>query len=176
MSGWSHRARAIPRSRASPRTSASTWVRPISFKITDTTLDPYEIDIYRIGYYQGNGARLVTTIPSSQTLRQNQPAPIVNAATGEVDAGNWAVSASWAVPSTAVSGVYLADLVDQTTGGMSMIVFVVRDDASHSQILFKTDDATWQAYNDWGGPNNVQVPASTREMAPASYAVGPPTR
>ena len=49
----------------------------ISFKITDTTLDPYEIDIYRIGYYQGNGARLVTTIPSSQTLHQNQPAPIV---------------------------------------------------------------------------------------------------
>ena len=127
----------------------------VSFKITDTTLDPYAIDIYRIGYYQGNGARLVTTIPSSQTLRKNQPAPIVNKTTGEVDAGNWAVSASWAVPSTAVSGVYLADLVDQTTGGMSMIVFVVRNDASHSQMLFQTDDATWQAYNDWGGAGNA---------------------
>ena len=55
------------------------------------------------------------------------------------------------MPSTAVSGVYLADLVDDKTGGMSMIVFVVRDDASHSQILFQIDDATWQAYNDWGG-------------------------
>ena len=86
---------------------------------------------------------------------QDQPAPIVNPTTGEVDAGNWAVSASWAVPATAVSGVYLADLVDDKTGGMSMIVFVVRDDASHSQILFQTDDATWQAYNDWGGPNNA---------------------
>ena len=50
----------------------------ISFKVTDTTLDPYAIDIYRIGYYGGDGARLVTTIPSSQTLRQNQPAPIHN--------------------------------------------------------------------------------------------------
>ena len=29
----------------------------ISFKITDTTLDPYSIDIYRIGYYGGDGAR-----------------------------------------------------------------------------------------------------------------------
>ncbi len=127
----------------------------VSFKITDTTLDPYEIDIYRIGYYQGNGARLVATIPSSQTLWQNQPAPLYNFATGEWDAGNWAVSASWAVPSTAVSGVYLADLVDDKTGDMNMIVFVVRDDASHSQILFKVDDATWQANNDWGDANGV---------------------
>ena len=127
----------------------------VSFKITDTTLDPYEIDIYRIGYYQGDGARLEATIPSSQTLRQNQPAPIYNAATGEWDAGNWAVSASWAVPSTTVSGVFVADLVNQTTGGMNMIVFVVRNDASHSQILFQTDDATWEAYNDWGDNNGV---------------------
>ena len=28
----------------------------ISFKITDTTLDPYSINIYRIGYYGGDGA------------------------------------------------------------------------------------------------------------------------
>ena len=27
----------------------------VSFKVTDVALDPYEIDIYRIGYYQGNG-------------------------------------------------------------------------------------------------------------------------
>ena len=125
----------------------------VSFKVTDTTLDSYHIDIYRIGYYGGDGARLITTI-SSPTIT-NQPAPIRNAATGEVDAGNWSVSASWAVPSTAVSGVYLADLVDNKTGGMNMIVFVVRNDASHSQILFQTDDSTWQAYNEWGGANNA---------------------
>ena len=71
--------------------------------------------------------------------------------TGMYDAGNWAVSASWAVPSDATSGVYLADLVRNDTGGMSQIIFVVRNDASHSNILFTTSDATWQAYNDWGG-------------------------
>src|SRR5437879_1063374 len=48
----------------------------VSFKITDTSNSTYHIDIYRMGYYQGNGARLVTTIPSSQTLKQNQPAPL----------------------------------------------------------------------------------------------------
>ena len=139
----------------------------VSFKVTDTTLDSYHIDIYRIGYYGGDGARLVTTI-SSPTIT-NQPAPIRNAATGEVDAGNWSVSASWAVPSTAVSGVYLADLVDNKTGGMNMIVFVVRNDASHSQILFQTDDSTWQAYNDWGGANNAPGASLYTGNGPSSY-------
>ncbi|MGO9599389.1 MAG: N,N-dimethylformamidase beta subunit family domain-containing protein, partial [Isosphaeraceae bacterium] len=141
----------------------------ISFKVTDTTLDPYEIDIFRIGYYGGDDARLVQTIPSSQITPQNQPAPIHNTTTGEYDAGNWSVSASWSVPSTAVSGVYLADLYDDKTHGMNMIVFVVRNDASHSQILFQTDDATWQAYNDWGGANNAQGASLYTGNGPSSY-------
>ncbi len=37
------------------------------------------------------------------------------------------------------------------TGGASHIVFIVRDDASSSDILFQTADTTWQAYNTWGG-------------------------
>ena len=64
----------------------------ISFKInTDATA--YRIDIYRIGYYQGNGARLITTVNPSVTLPQVQPACLTDAATHLVDCGNWAVSA-----------------------------------------------------------------------------------
>ena len=73
------------------------------------------------------------------------------------------------MPSTAVSGVYLADLVDHKTGGMNMIVFVVRNDASHSQILFQTDDSTWQAYNDWGGANNAPGASLYTGNGPSSY-------
>ena len=47
-----------------------------SFKITDTANALYHIDIYRMGYYQGKGARLVTTIPFSQILPQIQPSPV----------------------------------------------------------------------------------------------------
>src|SRR5256885_11558194 len=47
----------------------------ISFKINDTKSASYHIDIYRVGYYQGNGARLVTTIPATSALKQVQPAP-----------------------------------------------------------------------------------------------------
>jgi hypothetical protein len=54
------------------------------------------------------------------------------------------------VPSTAVSGVYIA-LLQQSNGDKSQIPFVVRDDASHSAVLFQTSDSTWQAYNTYGG-------------------------
>ncbi|WP_209889820.1 DUF4082 domain-containing protein [Rhizobium leguminosarum] len=123
----------------------------ISFKI-NTNSTNYRIDIYRLGYYGGMGARKVTTI--QHTGLQTQPNPLRNATTGTVDAGNWAVSASWTVPDDAVSGVYIAKLVRQDgTFGENQIPFIVRDDASHSDIVFQTSDETWQAYNGWGGAN-----------------------
>src|SRR6516162_5698710 len=67
----------------------------VNFKIQSGTSN-WRIDIYRLGYYQGNGARLITTI--NKTSAQNQPAPITDSTTGLVDAGNWAVTASWPVP------------------------------------------------------------------------------
>lgn len=123
----------------------------VYFKIQSGTAN-WRIDIYRLGYYQGNGARLMTTI--NMTRAQNQPAPVANSSTGEVDAGNWAVTASWAVPASAVSGVYIAHLVDQTnTSNENHIPFIVRTDESTSDILFQTSDTTWHAYNGWGGAN-----------------------
>ncbi len=125
--------------------------KTINFKI-DTDSNNYRIDIYRLGYYGGMGARKVDTI--QHTGVQNQPDPLYNAATGTVDAGNWSVSASWAVPDDAVSGVYIAKLVRQDgTFGENQIPFIVRDDDSHSDIVFQTADETWQAYNGWGGAN-----------------------
>ena len=112
----------------------------------------YRIDIYRLGYYGGMGARKVATI--QHTGVQNQPTPLRDSATGLVDAGNWAVSASWAIPADAVSGIYIAKLVRQDgTAGENHIPFIVRDDSSHSDIVFQTSDETWQAYNPWGGAN-----------------------
>ena len=126
----------------------------VSLKINDTNRDPYRIDIYRMGYYQGNGARLVTTVnPSSTQLQnaENQPAPLTDQTTGLLDAGNWKDSGSWAVPANATSGIYFAKVVDTRTGGASHIFFIVRDDTDHSQILYQTSDSTWEAYNDYGG-------------------------
>src|SRR5262245_13665183 len=127
----------------------------VQFKIK-TTANAYRLDIYRMGYYAGRGARKVATVNPSAALPQNQPACLTNAPTGLVDCGNWAVSASWAVPADAVSGIYFARLVRTDNGGASHVVFVVRDDASTSDLLFQTSDTTWQAYNSYGG-NSLYV-------------------
>lgn len=123
----------------------------VNFKIDDKSRVAYRIDIYRMGYYQGNGARKIATIASSATQKTAQPAPLTNAQTGLVDAGNWSVTASWAVPATAVSGIYFGKVIREDTGGASLIYFIVRDDDGQSDVIFQTSDTTWQAYNDWGG-------------------------
>ncbi|WP_131740499.1 DUF4082 domain-containing protein [Actinomadura roseirufa] len=123
----------------------------VQFKV-NTPARSYSIDIYRMGYYGGNGARKVDSVNPSATLPQRQPSCRTDDATGVIDCGAWGVSATWQVPSSAVSGIYFAHIVrtDGTTDD-NHIVFVVRNDASHSDLLFKTSDSTWQAYNRWGG-------------------------
>ena len=63
------------------------------FKI-ESPATSYSIDIYRMGYYGGDGARLVTSVTPNITVSQNQPACNTNTATGLVDCSNWGVSAS----------------------------------------------------------------------------------
>ena len=121
----------------------------VQFKIKTPSTN-YHFDILRLGYYQGNGARKIAAgLRPSASLPQSQPACLNDSTpTGLIDCGNWGVSASWTVPSTAVSGVYIAHLIrDDTSGASSHIVFVVRNDAGHSDMLYQTNDETWQAYN-----------------------------
>jgi hypothetical protein len=153
---------------------------PISFKVkTDAT--SYRIDVYRIGYYGGLGARLVDTIYPSAPLPQPQPDCLQDPSTRLYDCGNWTSSATWHVPTDARSGVYVArlvrtDVTDSTPtvkpparphsygacgfGKLanplaepraSHIVFIVREDESTSDIVFQTADTTWHAFNRYGG-------------------------
>ncbi len=156
----------------------------VSFKINVTgTNKNYSIRIYRLGYYQGNGARLITNLGTFTGV--TQPNPSVDLVTGLIDCGNWLESASWAVPSTAVSGIYIAKIIRSDNGGASHITFIVRDDAGTAPILFKTSDATWQAYNNYGGNSfylgttsnpegrahkiSYNRPFSTRNIKPESF-------
>ena len=144
----------------------------IRFKIK-TTATGYHIDIYRLGYYQGNGARLQAAGRSSPTasLPQSQPACLTDAATGLIDCGNWGVSASWTVPAASVSGVYIARLVRDDTGGASQIPFVVRDDAGvlgHARADVRRHVAGLQ--------RRTAATASTRARSRARRGARPRTR
>ena len=70
----------------------------IFFKIKTDSTD-YRIDIYRMGYYGGMGARRVDTVNPSVKLPQHQPEGLRDEATYLYDCGNWEVSASWQAPS-----------------------------------------------------------------------------
>jgi hypothetical protein len=137
----------------------------VKFKVKSTS--PYQLDIYRMGYYGGMGARRVASIPSTATTAPSQPACLNDTATGLVDCGNWAVTATWDVPPTAVSGIYFAKAM-RTGGGSSHIMFVVRDDDGRSDVLFQTSDTTWQAYNQYGG-NSLYVGSPAGRAYKVSY-------
>ena len=139
----------------------------VSFKV-NTNATNYRFDIYRMGYYGGTGARKVATVTPSTTLPQTQPSCLNDAVTGLIDCGNWGVSGSWAVPAAAVSGIYFAKVVRIDTGGASHIVFIVRNDASTSDLLFQTSDTTWQAYNNYGG-NSLYTGAPAGRAYKVSY-------
>jgi len=141
----------------------------VSFKI-NTDAKTYTIGIFRLGYYAGLGARKIATISPSATLPQTQPACKTDAATNLYDCGNWGVSASWQVPANATSGIYFAVLNRPDTGGANQVFFIVRNDTSHSDILFQTSDETWQAYNSYGG-HSVYGPLNSFDLFNRAYKV-----
>ena len=63
----------------------------VFFKI-DTASSGYTLDVYRLGYYSGNGARLVATMHHAGAA--DQPNPIFRDSTNTVDAGNWSITDS----------------------------------------------------------------------------------
>ena len=120
-----------------------------------------------MGYYGGDGARLVASMHNSSGT--NQPNPTFNSSTNTVDAGNWSVTDSWAVPTDATSGVYFAKLTTDNGNYQNIIPFIVRNDGTTSDIVFQTSDTTWQAYNPWGGYNLYEGP--DQKTTDRAYAV-----
>ena len=112
-----------------------------------TALPTYTVDLYRMGWYGGAGARLIQTFPN--LTGQNQPVPNPDPQTGLVDA-NWQPSLQIQTSADWVSGVYLAKLT-ASDGSVGYAVFVLRDDSSTAEVLYQVPVNTWQAYNAWGG-------------------------
>jgi hypothetical protein len=135
----------------------------INFKVDARNGGTFTIQIFRLGYYNGNGARLIANLGTFPEVMQ--PAGIADPTTGLLDCSNWAQTTSWNVPAGAVSGIYIAVLDDATS--RNHIVFIVRDDASTSKLFFQVSDASWQAYNGYGGNNLYNGTTSF----PAGHAV-----
>jgi hypothetical protein len=129
----------------------------IHFHVQTEPLARYRIDLYRLGWYQGLGARLIICLPACDRDEQgaSQPVPPFNTDTGFLKAG-WPVTDMVTVPPTWVSGYYIAKLVltsGPAVGKTSTIPIIVRQSptARPSAILANAPVNTWQAYDSWGG-------------------------
>ncbi len=118
----------------------------IDFYVT-TTASNVAINIYRMGWYGGAGARLMQSMGTFPGVNQPQAQP--DPTYGMVTE-NWSKTTTLTVPASWTTGVYLARLLSSNGLG-AFIFFTVRDDGGHEPILFQTSVNTYQAYNPYGG-------------------------
>ena len=117
----------------------------ITFYVTVNPAQQYTMDVYRMGWYQGLGGRLMQSIGPLQGVAQ--PACPVDSVTGLIEC-NWTASYTLAVPTSWTSGVFVVMLTN-AQGYQNYITFVVRDDARVADIMFQQAVATYQAYNNY---------------------------
>ncbi|MDG2388012.1 MAG: hypothetical protein P8M30_01715 [Planctomycetaceae bacterium] len=114
----------------------------------------FQMEIFRMGYYGGRGARLMKTDNRITGKTQSTPTP------GEKNLHEcvWEPSLSLTIPEEWLSGVYLGRMTtiptEKEAYWQSYVVFIVTDDRP-ADILFQCSDNTWQAYNRW--PNNYSI-------------------
>jgi hypothetical protein len=130
----------------------------IGFHVSTNPVVNFRIIVYRLGWYNGAGARQMTCLPSCSTsftgAARTKPNP--NSVTGKVDA-NWPQTTSLTLPSNWTSGEYVAEYVPTSgsnSGNTSYSPFVVRSSAPQAQasnLLVVVPVNTYQAYNQWGG-------------------------
>ncbi|PYU56679.1 MAG: hypothetical protein DMG55_22950 [Acidobacteria bacterium] len=123
----------------------------ITFYVSVNPAQTYTIDVYRMGWYQGLGGRLVQHIgPLNGTL---QPACPTNATTGMIEC-QWASAYTLATQSSWTSGIYVA-LLTNAQKFQNYIVFAVRDDSRVAALLYQQPVTTYQAYNNYPDDNTT---------------------
>src|SRR5829696_378611 len=128
----------------------------------------YAIEVFRAGWYGGAGARRVAGPIERDGVAQQMPT---------TDAVSGLVECVWQDPyrlETAEeapwpSGVYLARLTTADTRKQAFIVFVVRDDAARSALVFQSSVTTFAAYNNWGGKSLYSFNSGDRPARKVSF-------
>jgi hypothetical protein len=140
----------------------------------------YSIQIFRLGYYQGTGGRLLRTIlmaggqkqPGCRWLQAGTPDEYYSC-------DNWQDPVALVADASWVSGVYVALLTATSLGTTYQyhIPFVVRDDRRKADFLYQVPVATDEAYNSyfdqaaWQSPNST-ITFDPRGPSDSLYAAG----
>jgi len=112
-----------------------------------TTAKTFRVEAFRMGYYQGKGARLVWE--SKVLPGKVQPSCPVTPGVNMVSC-NWSSSLRFRVTKAFVQGQYLFKLVG-SGGQQSYIPFTIWDPASRATYVIMDGNITWQVFNPFGG-------------------------
>jgi hypothetical protein len=113
----------------------------------------FRAEAFRMGYYQGKGARLIWQ--SAQLPGKAQSSCPVTAGINMVSCDNWTPSVVFTVSAAFVPGDYLIKLVG-SGGQQSYVPLTVWDPSSTATYVVQNDVLTWQAWNPWGGYDYYQ--------------------
>jgi len=104
-------------------------------------------ELYRIGYYQGHGARLMA---SGEPTRVNvQPSCPIAPDSGLIEC-HWSSAFQVQIDPMWVSGYYAFKLLSED-GSAAYVPLIVREGSKRAPIVVQASVTTWQAYNTWGG-------------------------
>jgi hypothetical protein len=104
-------------------------------------------DLFRMGYYQGLGGRLISS--GAPKMVAPQPPCAAQASTGWVECA-WDAAFEVDIASDWVTGQYFFKLTADD-GHESLVPLVVREADRRAEVLFQSSVTTWQAYNVYGG-------------------------
>lgn len=128
-------------------TTSASLGETIEIRVNVSRAQGVRWDVYRVGHYQGLGARLVDA--GTAVRVEPQPEPSVSRKTGMVECA-WATAITLTVDASWLSGYYLVKLITDD-GFESHVPFVVRETGRRAPLLVQANVTCWQAYNLWGG-------------------------
>jgi len=123
----------------------------ITFYVSVNPAQTYTIDVYRLGYYQGLGGRLMTHIGPLNGIQQ---AVCPTDPTTGASECQWTPTYTLSTQTSWTSGIYVAHLTN-AQNFRNYIVFTVRDDGRVASLVYQQPVTTYQAYNNYPNDNST---------------------
>lgn len=117
----------------------------VPLKVTVAPAASYTVDVFRLGYYQGLGGRLIEHLGPFSGAPQPKCGIDQNTL---MNVCAWSTSLALHVPETWISGVYVA-VLSSASKYQSLVPFWVVEEKRRSDMLFISSLNTYEAYNDF---------------------------
>lgn len=121
----------------------------LDLRISLSQAGTYRLEVFRLGYYRGAGARLM--FRAEGLSGGPQRSPVMADPEKRLVVCPWEVSYGLETSAQWTTGLYLVRLTASRNGKQTLIPFVLRRDEQPADIGFQDAVNTAQAYNTYGG-------------------------